>query len=144
MDSQLQNRRAIRKLNRLEKKNMDFDVQPTAEVGTLESEDHYFNKLSMSVVSQQQVPTEEEDAISSPSDVQTKRLNLQDSSIATLSPSIGRMFPNLEDLDVSYTYDLSHLPEQIGNLAKLTKLNLKHSEIKYLPSSIERCMYSSR
>lgn len=43
---------------------------------------------------------------------------------------------SFKDLDLASTNNLSHLPEEIWNASSSTKLNLKYSAIKSLPSSI--------
>ncbi len=54
--------------------------------------------------------------------------------ITTLSPLVGRL-DGLEELDLSRTTSLKRLPEEIGDVRSLKKLNLAHSAIELLPSS---------
>jgi len=64
-------------------------------------------------------------------------LYLEGSKITTLPPSIGRL-EDLQYLDLSATEKLVNLPEEIGDLANLNKLDLQRSGITSLPPSIGR------
>ncbi len=62
---------------------------------------------------------------------------LWQSNIESLPCSIGRL-QSLQDLDLSITYKLKGLPDEIGNLGSLVKLVLWQSNIESLPCSIGR------
>lgn len=66
-----------------------------------------------------------------------EKLNLENSAIRSLPPSIGRL-QNLNELGLIHTYELVNLPEEIGDLVNLTKLNLTESSLVSLPSSMGR------
>jgi len=69
--------------------------------------------------------------------VSLTKLNLHQSGITSLPPSIGRL-QNLKVLDLSWTKKLLELPEEIGDLSSLNELDLAGSKIESLPSSIGR------
>jgi len=62
-------------------------------------------------------------------------LDLANSSITSLPPSIGRL-KNVKVLNLIRTSRLVNLPEEIGDLAGLNKLNLARSAVGSLPPSI--------
>jgi len=65
------------------------------------------------------------------------RLDLGNSDLLRLPPTIGQL-KNLEELDLSFTIELSAISEEIGELANLRKLKLNCSGIGFrsIPSSI--------
>ncbi len=67
------------------------------------------------------------------------RLDLGSSDLLRLPPTIGEL-KNLEELDLSFTVELSAISEEIGELASLRKLKLNSSGIgcRSIPSSIGR------
>ncbi len=65
------------------------------------------------------------------------KLDLQDSGVASLPSSIGRL-RNLKELNLNSTIHLRTLPEEIGDLSSLVRLSLHYSRIMSLPPSIGR------
>jgi hypothetical protein len=63
------------------------------------------------------------------------KLDLSNNRIFNLSDEVFNL-PNLSSLDLGYNYDLSELPDNIGNLSTLIELNIVCPKLRDVPRSI--------
>ena len=106
---------------------VEVEIDLSGDVNILKISNYAFFNFLMSHVEQGTLPD-----FLFPDNV--KAINLRKSDIAALPEQIGELH-NLEELDVSLT-GISKLPDSIGNLSCLKKLNLGGTRLAHLPEGV--------